>query len=122
MRTLSCVSNEELTLCIPDIIDIVFSEPNKDEIKVVKMIEDMVPDDVMRLGQELGLGIVRMKGMSLSSIHSDMAYAWLMRFDNVPQTSGRPTWRALARALSEMKCQNVVDKIIQSELLLCDQY
>ena len=87
---------------------------------MVKMIKDMVPDDVMRLGQELGLGIVRIKGMSLSSIHSDMAYAWLMRFDNVPQTSGRPTWRALARALSEMKCQNVIDRIIQGELLVLD--
>ena len=78
----------------------------------------MVPDDVLRLGQELGLGIVRMKGMPPSSIHSDMAYAWLMRYDNVPQTSGDPTWRALARALAEMKCQNVIDKIIQSELLV----
>ena len=84
------------------------------------MIKDMVPDDVMRLGQELGLGIVRMKGMSPSSIHNEMAYAWLMRFDNVPQTSGDPTWRALAWALSEMKCQNVIDKIIQGELLVHD--
>ena len=81
-------------------------------------MKDMLPGDVVHLGQELGLGFVRLKGMSPSSIHNDMAYAWLMRFDNVPQTSGNPTWRALARALSEMKCQNVIDKIIQSNLLV----
>ena len=80
----------------------------------MKMIEDMVPDDVVRLGQELGLRCARMKAMSPSSIHNDMAYAWLMCYDYVPQTSGDPTWRALAQALFHMKCHKVIDKIIQS--------
>ena len=108
------MSNEGIWLLSLIHTTVVFLEPNKDEIKVMKMIEDMVPDDVIRLGQELGLRYARMKKMSLSSIHNEMAYAWLMCFDYVPQTSGDPTWQALAQALLYMKCHDVIGKIVES--------
>ena len=74
----------------------------------------MVPNKVKELGQELGLSHVTLEMMSQASIHIDMAYAWLMKCDDVKKKSGTPTMRALAKALEEIGFQDPIDKIIQS--------
>ena len=95
-----------------------FTEPNLDNLCAMKMIEDLRPESIIRLGQELGLDFSKMKKMPITSIHSDMIHAWLMQYDNVPKQSGNPTWRSLAQALVEMKCWRVVKEISESECWL----
>ena len=80
-----------------------------------KVIRDLTPQQVLDLGQELGLYRSTLKTMPQESIRGDMVHAWLMKMDDVPEVCGDPTWRSLARGLSEQRLWGVVDTVRQSE-------
>jgi hypothetical protein len=91
------------------------ADRNKYQIRVEKVIRDLTPQQVLKLGQELGLYFPTLKKMPQESIHGDMVHAWLMKMDGVPEVGGDPTWRSLARGLAEQKLWGMVDIIKQSE-------
>ena len=80
-----------------------------------KVISDLTPQQVLKLGQELGLYCPRLKKMSQEDIHGDMVQAWLTKMDSVPEVGGDPTWRSLARGSAELKFWGPVDIIRESE-------
>ena len=80
-----------------------------------KVINELTPQQVLKLGQELGLYRSRLKKMSQEDIHGDMVQAWLTKMDGVPDVGGDPTWRSFARGLAELKFWGPVDTIIRSE-------
>ena len=80
-----------------------------------KVISDLTPQQVLKLGQELGLYRPRLKKMSQEDIHGDMVQAWLTKIDGVPEVGGDPTWRSLACGLAELKFWGPVDIIRESE-------
>jgi hypothetical protein len=81
-----------------------------------KVISDLTPQQVLNLGQELGLSFSTLKRMPQESIHGDMVHAWLMKMDDVPHVGGDPTWRSFAQGLAKQKLWGVVDIIKLSEL------
>ena len=83
--------------------------------RVEKVISDLTPQQVFKLGQELGLYRSRLKKMPQEDIHGDMVQAWLTRMDYVPEVGGDPTWRSFARGLAELRLWGQVDIVRESE-------
>ena len=79
------------------------------------VLEDLTPQQIHNLGLELGLHYPTLKKMPETSIHGDMVHAWLIRSDDVQDTSGEPSWRSLAKALQSQRIGGPVDTIRQSE-------
>ena len=79
-----------------------------------KVINELTPQQVLKLGQELGLYRSTLKKMPQEDIHGDMVQAWLTKMDDVLEVGGDPTWQSFARGLAELKFWGPVD-IIRSE-------
>jgi hypothetical protein len=90
-----------------------FSTGSKNSVQ--KVIHDLTPQQVLDLGEELGLYHSTLKRMPQESIHGDMVHAWLMKMDDVPEVGGDPTWRSFARGLAECRLWGMVNTIRQSE-------
>ena len=89
--------------------------PGKYQNHVEKVISDLTPQQVFKLGQELGLYRSTLKKMPLQSIHGDMVQTWLTKMDDVPEVGGDPTWRSFAHGLAELRLWGPVDLIRESE-------
>ena len=59
----------------------------------------------------LGLQYHHLSKMPLNSLHEDLVRSWLGREDRVEETSGKPTWASLIKALKEVDLHDVASKI-----------
>jgi hypothetical protein len=107
----SCISYKELD----HNNDLVFTGPDKYQSHVKKVIRDLTPQQVLDLGQELGLYYSTLKRMPQESVHGDMVHAWLMKMDDVPEVGGDPTWQSFARGLAEQRLWGAMDIVRNSE-------
>jgi hypothetical protein len=82
---------------------------------VKKVINELSPQQVSDLGEELGLYYSTLEKMSQGSKHGDMIQAWLLRKDDVLEVGGDPTWRSFAKGLAEQKLWGMVDTVLKSE-------
>ena len=87
----------------------------KHQHKVQTVLRDLTPQQIKDLGLELGLYSNTLNKMPQTSIHGDMVQAWLIRCDDVLETSGNPSWRSLATALLNQGFGGPADTIRQSE-------
>ena len=70
------------------------------EYDVQQYLEDLPIEELIRLGQALGLSYGRLQRLqSCTKIVS----AWLREEDNVYVTSGEPSWESLAKALGDIR-------------------
>ena len=92
-----------------------YTGPGRYQNRVEKVISDLTPQQVFKLGQELGLYRSTLKKMPQEDIHRDMVQAWLTKMDDVPDVGGDPTWRSFARGLAELRLWGPVDIIRESE-------
>ena len=78
-----------LHACLTRIFSLLSTEPNKYHDRVEKVIHDLTPQQVLNLGQELGLYRSTLKKMPQESVHGDMVHAWWMKMDDVPEVGVR---------------------------------
>ena len=92
-----------------------YSTESKHHLPVKTVLEDLTPQQIHNLGLELGLHYPTLMKMPQTSIHGDMVHAWLIRSDDVQETSGEPSWRSLAKALLSQQFGGPVAIIRKSE-------
>ena len=89
----------------------------KNTIDVSKYIKILSPAETRQLGAKLGLDYNNLRRIPDSTLHLDMADAWLVGHDNSRVVSGQPTWRALALACARHNMWGVVSQIEQGMFL-----
>ena len=80
-----------------------------DHYTITKHLKDLSKDDLIELGEVLGLFYPHLRKMD--HLLKDMVAAWLNREDNVLTASGDPTWASLIKALQDINQPGVAKKI-----------
>ena len=71
-------------------------------LAVKKFLKHLSNVELRELGLELGLKNVRLRNMMIKDcMLDDMLESWLRGDDDVIETSGRPSWESLVKALKE---------------------
>ena len=81
---------------------------------VRKFLKPLSNTQLREVGLELGLRWPRLKKMKENCMLDDMLESWLREDDDVTETSGRPSWLSLVKALEEAGYKGVATKIKQS--------
>lgn len=82
-----------------------------EHLKIYKYLHPLDNEDLILLGQALGLLQSKLKKMK--SLPAGMIDAWLNKEDNVLERSGPPTWNSLCMALKEIGQNGKADEIEQ---------
>ena len=80
-----------------------------DHLDITLSIKEMENDDLIKLGEALGLSRPNLRRMK--DMPGDMVAAWLRQQDDVIHKTGDPTWRKLANALDRIDQNGVAKKI-----------
>jgi hypothetical protein len=90
---------------------------------VEKVVSNLTPRQVLKLGQELGLYYSTLKKIPEESLPEEMVHSWLIKMDDVSQVGGNPTWRSFAQGLAEQEQWGIVDIIRERNTgLLCSPH
>lgn len=81
----------------------------KDYSSVIRFLDDLTNEELIRLGTELGLLYSHLKRMN--PVLDTMVADWLNTKDNILSTSGRPSWASLITALKNIDHSGVANKI-----------
>ena len=97
--------------------DILHLTVPKDTNAVSRIFRTLSPDKARDVGAELGLAYNNLWRMSDSTLHLDVADAWIVGHNNSQDVSGEPTWRALALACARQGVWGLVWQIEQGVCL-----
>ena len=78
-------------------------------------LKGLSQEELINLGDELGLSYLRLKEMA-GPLPEEMVAAWLSKEDNVLKRTGQPTWRSLADALKRLGQADIANKIIRERV------
>ena len=67
--------------------------------KVSEYLQDIGEEELLELGQTLGLDRMHLKRSSGKELIGDLVTYWIRRDYRVMEESGPPTWRSLAKAM-----------------------
>ena len=82
-----------------------------DHFKITELLVNINEEDLITLGEALGLSYPKLKRMKL--LCGDVVAAWLNKEDNVSRQSGEPSWESLRTALKSIGQTGLADKISQ---------
>ena len=83
-----------------------------DHYTVTRYLKDLSTEDIIELGEALGLYYPHLRRMS--SLLKDMVAAWLNREDNVLSATGDPSWTSLIQALHDIDQSGIARRISES--------
>ena len=83
----------------------------EDHFTVSQFLKDLRIQDIITLGEALGLGISTLQKMT--NLPSDMVLAWLLKQDNVLTFSGEPTVQHLVAALNKIGQHGIASTVTQ---------
>lgn len=84
-----------------------------DHLQVTQLIQELPLDELVKLGEVLGLSYPNVKRMRdrPGDMLGDMVAAWLRQEDYVIEKSGDPTWNSLAKALKEIGQHGIAKQV-----------
>ena len=82
-----------------------------DHYTVTKHLRDLSNEDLIKVGEALGLYYPDLKRMK--DLPGDMVAAWLNKKDNVLSASGEPSWASLIKALRDINQPGIARKILE---------
>ena len=82
-----------------------------DHYAITRHLRNLSQDDVIELGEALGLYYTHLRKMD--RLLKDMVAAWLNREDNVLSASGDPSWATLIKALRDINQPGIAGTISQ---------
>ena len=85
-----------------------------DHHDVCQEINNLSQEELINLGDELGLSYPRLKQMT--PLPEEMVAAWLSKEDIVLKRTGQPTWSSLADALKRIGQASLAEKIITKRM------
>ena len=79
----------------------------EDVTRIRPYLRDMTPEELIRLGQALGLNRTSLQRCNPQSLAEDLIHYWIRQDYRVLEESGDPTWQSLARALRDVELTGI---------------
>ena len=79
----------------------------EDVTRIRPYLRDLTTEELIRLGQTLGLNRTTLQRSSPQSLAEDLIHCWTRGDYRVLEESGDPTWQSLARALRDAEFTGV---------------
>ena len=82
-----------------------------DFYQLIKYLDDMKKEDIVKIGTSLGLDYNRLCGLTMEQTPHEMIQWWLGKRDNVMEISGTPMLKSLLIALEKNGLHGHANKI-----------
>ena len=79
----------------------------EDVTRIRPYLRDLTPEELIRLGQVLGLKRTTLQRSNRQSLAEDLIHCWIRQDYRVLEESGEPTWQSLARALRDIELTGI---------------
>ena len=103
-----------LYLTLICVINIVKLLTTKDHFEVTEFLRNLDKNELIRLGEALGLSYSKLKKME--PLCEEMVDAWLKQEEDVIEQSGEPSWKSLKAALKKIGQTGLIRTIITDTL------